>query len=317
MNGRMRWHVAAVLAALAIVLSASAMAESPAALLLACKGDVTIVRKDGSTMRGSYGLALGPGDEVRTGPGAEAEVHFENGTWIKIGSASSTLIKAANTRKLAAEEPGGGSFESVNSFLKLRESEGVSLAGLRSAGKTPEIVLESPCQTTIRSSRPRFEWKTSDPAAELRLNLYDENGIHWQRAVKGATSVDYPSDADPLEAGVTYSWTLETTDPLRFPPLRSRASFFEVMPPEEAAALETSLGSIDRAALPSESALHLVRASLFFKHKLMDEAIGETRAALALDPENTALHTILARLYAETGRSQEAMDEYGKIIERR
>lgn len=193
----------------------------------------------------------------------------------------------------------------------------MSLAGLRSAGKAPDIELESPCQTTIRSSQPRFEWKASDPNAELRLKLYDEAGIHWQRDIRGVTSVDYPTDAEPLGPGVTYSWTLETTDPLRFPPLRSQAAFFEIMPPEEAKALETSLGSIDRAALPSESAFRIVRASMYFRGKLMNEAIEEMRKALELDPENMALHAILARLYAETGRTAEAMGEYDKILEKR
>jgi len=317
MTIRKAWFVLAVLAGLSIALSAVAWSASPAALLLSCKGDVTIIRKDGSTVRGSYGLTLGPGDEIRTGSGAEAEIHFENGTWIKVGAGSSTLIKSARTETAAEAAPARNSFESVTSFLKLRESEGVSLAGLRSAGKASDLTLESPCQTTIRSNRPRFEWMASDPKSELKLNLYDDGGVRWQRTVKGATSVDYPAGAEPLNPGVTYSWTLETTDPLRFPPLRSRAAFFEILPPEETAALETSLGSIDRAALPSESALHLVRASLFFKYKLMDEAIGETRKALELDPENTSLHAILAHLYAETGRSDEAMGEYGRIIEKR
>ncbi len=307
-----------LLAVIAIGFEASARAASPAALLLSCKGNVTIVRKDGSTVRGSYGLPLGPGDEVRTAAGAEAEINFENGTWIKVGSGSSALIKSASMAKPAPEEMRARtSFESVNTFLKLRESEGVSLAGLRSAAKTPDITLESPCQTTIASDRPRFAWQASDTAAALRLKLYDEKGVRWQRDVRGASSIEYPVDAEPLKPGVTYSWTLETTDPLRFPPLRSQAAFFEIMPPDEAAALEVSLASIDRTALPSESAYRLVRASFFFRHKLMNEAIGETRTALELEPGNTSLHAILARLYAETGRTSEAMGEYDKILEKR
>ncbi len=318
MKSKMMRRRLLVFAVLILGAAASAGAESPAALLLSCKGDVTVLRKDGTTVRGSYGLPLGAGDEVRTAPGAGAEINFENGTWIEVGPASSALIKSASMKKQAPEESRArASFESVNTFLKLRESEGVSLAGLRSASKAPDITLESPCQTTIATSRPRFAWRASDTSAALRIKLYDDRAVRWQRDVGTARSIEYPADADPLKPGITYSWTIETTDPLTFPPLRSQAAFFEIIEPAEAAALETSLASIDRKTLPSESAYHVVRASLYFNHKLMDEAIAETRSALELEPDNASLHAILGRLYAETGRTFEAMSEYDTILEKR
>jgi Tfp pilus assembly protein PilF len=57
---------------------------------------------------------------------------------------------------------------------------------------------------------------------------------------------------------------------------------------------------------------HLTRASLFFDRGLVDEAIVETETALAHDPDNASLHAILARLYAETGRTRDAVDEMNK-----
>jgi tetratricopeptide (TPR) repeat protein len=222
-------------------------------------------------------------------------------------------------KKLAAESvEKSNSFESVQSFLKLRESDGTSsLAALRSGGKVSEIRLEAPCQTRVRVGRPEFRWSASDTTAELRLKLYDDSGIRWQYDVKGTTGAQYPPDAKPLVPGTTYSWTLETSDPLRFPPLRTQAAFFEIMPEQEGKDLETSIGKIDRAALPSESAYRTVLASIFFNYRLFDEAIGETVQALAIDPGNTALRAILARLYAETGRTEEAMKEYDKLLEKR
>jgi tetratricopeptide (TPR) repeat protein len=305
--------------ALVVMGEAIARASSPAALLLSCAGDVSVVRNDGSTVKGSYGLPLNPGDEVRTAAGAEAEIHFENGTWIKVGSGSSLEIKATSMKKLAAEPAvKENSFESVQNFLKLRDSEGVSsLAALRSGGKVPEIRLEAPCQTRVRNGWPEFRWSASDSAAELRLKVYDASGVRWQRDVKGTTALRYPVDASPLVPGTTYSWTIETTDPLRFPPLRTQAAFFEVISGDEEKALEGSIASIDRASLPSESAYRVVLASIFFDHQLYDEAIGETTRALAVDPDNASLRAILARLYAETGRTEEAMGEYDKLLEKR
>ena len=46
---------------------ASASTTPPAAILLGCQGDVTIVKSGGEQVKASFGMALGPGDEVRTG----------------------------------------------------------------------------------------------------------------------------------------------------------------------------------------------------------------------------------------------------------
>jgi hypothetical protein len=306
------------LAVLAVSVPDAIHGAAPAALLLSCTGDVSVHRSDGTTAKGSYGLQLNAGDVVRTGAGAAAEVHFENGTWIELGPGGSLEIKAEGSRKPAKAEQKSGNFESVTNFLKLRDAGGVStLASLRSGAKRPEIRLESPCQTRVRGDRPEFRWSATDSTAELRLKIYDDRGIRWQCDIIGAHTVRYPADGKPLAPGTAYSWTLETTDPLRFPPLRTQAAFFEIMPAEEELRLESSIREIDRSSIPSESAYRIVLASIYFNHRLLDDAISQTVVALATDPDNRALHSILAQLYAETGRSEEAMNEYNRLIEQR
>jgi hypothetical protein len=306
------------LAALAVSIPCTIHGAVPAALLLSYTGDVSVHRSDGAIVKASYGLQLGAGDEVLTGAGAAAEIHLESGAWIKLGPGSSLEIKAEGSGKPAEPVQKSGSFESVTNFLRLRDAQGVStLAALRSGGKRPEIRLESPCQTRISDDRPVFAWSATDSTAELRLKIYDDRGIRWQRDIRGAHMVRYSPDGDPLLPGTTYSWTLETTDPLRFPPLRTQAAFFEIMPAEERQRLERSIADIDRTSIPSESAYRIVLASIYFNHRLLDDAISQTVIALATDPDNRALHAILAQLYAETGRSEEAMNEYNRLIERR
>lgn len=308
----------AALTALVAVWGATVHA-APAAILLSFTGEVSVHRSGGAVVEASYGLQLDQGDEVRTGPGGEAEIHFENGTWVKLGPGSDLKIKGSGAAKRASEPTDSkGSFESLSDFLKLRDAGGVStLAALRSGGKRPEIRLESPCQTMVRGDRPSFAWSASDSTAELRLKLYDERGVRWQRDVKGSRAIRYPDDADPLVDGVAYSWTLETTDPLRFPPLRTQAAFFEVMPADEAKRVEAAVGAVDRASIPSEAAYRVVLASIYFEHRLLGDAIAETVNAIEIDPGNGDLHAILARLYAETGRSEEAMSEYDKLLDTR
>ncbi|UCG53327.1 MAG: tetratricopeptide repeat protein [Candidatus Latescibacterota bacterium] len=293
--------------------------QTPTAVMLSCSGDVMIVR-DGQTIKGAFGLNLRPGDEIRTGQDSQAEIHFDGGNWVRIGSNSSMQVKGQPQAK--PEEPPAGvsmgtkSFQTVQNFIKLKNSEGSSsLVRLRSGEKHPELRAESPRHTMVRG-RPTFRWSVSDPSTELKLTVYDEDGVYWQHEVLDTMALTYPADAPPLAPGTAYSWTLETTDPLKFPPLRSQAAFFEILSTEDDEELQNALGEIAREGESSVSAVHLVRASLFFEYNLLDEAIAETQRAIAVDPENPALRSILARLYAQTGRSAEALDEYDKILEK-
>ena len=306
--------VAAVAWCPAVALSETG---TPAAVLTSCKGPVTVIHA-GASSPAAFGLALGDGDEVRTGAGAEAEIMFSAGNWVQIGANSSMRIKghpgatAANTNE-KSEKSANGSFEVVQSFLKLKNAEGSSaIGGLRSGEKAARLVALSPCQTRVRTSQPVFKWKTDDPSNELRLAVYAESKTLWQTTVSNTTTVTYPADAPALKPGMSYSWTLETTDPLVSPPLRTGASFFDVIAPTDAATLDSNLAQLD-ANQPGAVTYHLTRASLYFEHGLVEDAITETETALAADPGNESLHAILARLYSDTGRTTDAMAELNKI----
>lgn len=308
-----RWIPALVLAlAVALVVAnspnpAPAEVDSPTAVLTSCKGPVTIARGGGSPAAATFGAALSEGDEVKTGADAEAEIMFASGNWVQVGANSSMKIKGQPGVK-AKEQ----SFEVVQNFLKLKSTEGTSsISGLRSGDKSNALVATSPCQTKVRDERPRFTWTSEDPSLELAFIVYNESGIHWQSTVTGVTSVAYPADAPALVPGVSYSWTIETSDPMVSPPLRTAASFFEIIAKDDVALLETDLATID-AKKPTPTSYHLMRASLFFDRGLVADAIAETEAAVAVDPDNASLHAILGRLYAETGRTDEAMQEMEK-----
>lgn len=309
---------AAVLA-LGILIPMLARAEAPLAVLLSCQGDVLVVKGEGGSAKALFGMPLDSGDEVRTGKDSSAEILFENGNWIQVGASSSMIIKGSDIgQSTSVISTGSRSFETIQSFLKLKDPSGTSsLAELRSIEKNVELVAESPSQTKIDGSHLTFRWRTADPSAELRLILYDEEGILWQQEVKDATSLDYPDDAPALESGSTYSWTLETTDPLRFPPLRSPAAFFEVLSSSEKKDLDVSLEQITRGENTGGAGYHILRASVFLDFGLIEDAIGETVKALEFRSEDPTLRSILARLYADTGRSVEALNQYNRLLEKR
>lgn len=307
------------LAAVLALAAGSVRSQGPTAVLTSCKGAVTVIHA-GATSPASFGLPLNDGDEVKTGAGGEAEIMFSAGNWVQIGPNSSMKIKghpgaSGSEKPDASNEKAAksGNFDVVQNFLKLKNSEGTSaIGGLRSGGKAPGLESIAPCQTSIRTAQPVFRWKIADSSTELRLTVYGEGKVLWQSEVANVTTATYPSDAPALKPGVSYSWTLETTDPLVSPPLRTPASFFEVIAPADAKTLDTDLSQLD-ANKPGPVTYHLMRASLFFDRGLVDEAISETESAVASDPDNSSLHTILGRLYAEAGRSADAIDQLNKV----
>ena len=212
---------------------APAQGDSPTAVLTSCKGPVTIVRASGGPVAATFGISLAEGDEVKTGADAEAEIMFASGNWVQVGANSSMKIKGQPGAKQKEQ-----SFEVVQNFLKLKSTEGTSsISGLRSGEKSNDLVAVSPCQTKVRDAHPTFAWTAEDPSLELTFVVYNESGVHWQKTTSGVTSVAYPADAPALVPGVSYSWTLETSDPMVSPPLRTTASFFEIIAPTDVASL--------------------------------------------------------------------------------
>ena len=298
-------------------LPSQAAEDIPAAILLSCTGEVTIEKNSGGEIPGSFGLALYTGDVVKTAAESGAEIHFENGMWLQVGASSSMKIKSAATKSQpSGVKVGDESFKVVQNMMKLKDPKGASsLAALRSSPEKPEIALVSPCQTKILTGIPSFVWESGDLKEELLLTIYDEKGIYHETKINGGSSYEYPSGGPELATGISYSWTVETTDPLRVPPLRSTAAFFEVISKEETEKLDGSLGMIDPEDIPNRSTYHFLRASVYFEHGLLENAIDEMEKAMEEGSGTKEMHSILARLYAEAGRPGDAMSEYDLIFD--
>lgn len=317
--------IAVVLAALAVspgFFPQPAVADSsaPLAILMSCQGDVTIIKKDGSTLKASFGLPLEAGDEVKTGKGAGAEILFENSNYISVGASSSMKMRGSKVRTDQTEPTnpmGEDSFEIAQNYLKLKTAQGTSsIAGLRSSDRGEELRALSPRQTMVTDGNPEFAWESGDESDELQLTVYNDSGVLWKNTVSGTTRLKYPAEAPDLKAGTTYSWTLETTDPLKFPPLRSTAAYFGLISPDEYSSLSEALVKIDGDTRLGEASRHVMRASVYFNAELLANAIAETEKAVDLSPEDATLKSILAHLYRETGRVDDAVDLYNEIIKK-
>jgi len=291
----------------------AAAEEAPLAVLMARQGDVRVARAGGKELAGQFGMRLEGGDEIRTGAESSADIVFAAGNSIHLGANSNLVVQGG--RPAAAPAGGGaGNFESVQRFVKLKESRGTSsLATLRSAEAPAELVPIGPCQTKVREERPVFAWRASSEVGPVKLTVYRDNGVQWQGEVGHGASFAYPAEAPPLLPGVRYSWTVETTDPLLFPPLRSAASFFEVIGAAERGTLDAELAAAGKQEL-STAGRAALRAGVLFGHGLLDDAIEATQQALHANAGDADLRAILARLYIETGRSAEAAAEYDRLL---
>lgn len=297
---------------MALFAPLGATADEPAAVVMSVSGEVIVLRVDGAQEPASFGADLSAGDEIRTGEASSADVMFASGQSIHLGAGSQITI-AGEARSAGGGGGDGNNFGSAKRFLQLKESRGTSsVASLRSAGDAAALRAVAPCQSAVLGGQPLFRWHAPDDAGELALTVYNDAGEHWKTTVNDASEFEYPADAPTLEPGVSYSWTLESEDPLRFPPLRAPASFFEIATEETAGKVEKALAAVGSSDL-SESARAFLRASIYYEHGLLAHAIEETRNAVGTGGEQ--MRAILANLYAEAGRTEDALSEYDGIRE--
>jgi hypothetical protein len=306
-------HLVLITSCMAAFAAEPAAAEEPAAVVMALEGDVAVVGEGGSLLDARFGADLRSGDEVRTGQDSWADVLFASGQSIHLGADSQITIQGGSrARDSAVGSP--NTYTSAKRFLQLRESRGTSaMTGLRSGAKRPDLSSITP-RGVILGPRPAFEWRAPADAGELTLVLYGPDGEQWRTQVEAQTSVEYPEDAPTLIAGFEYSWTLESTDPLRFPPLRTPATYFEIVDDETAGRVSQAIVDLDRTAL-SPQTRRIVRASIYHEYQLLSLAIEEILQAQTETLDD--FRAILANLYVEAGRTDDALTVYDGLLEPR
>ena len=289
-------------------LSSAALAVEPVAVLMSLQGPVQVHRPDSGVLPGAFGLHLGGGDEIVTGADGAADVLFASGQSIHLGPDSRITIQG----KPAAAGSSDANFESVQRFVQLRESRGTSsLARLRSSGKTGELRCLSPSSTRLRVAQPRFRWSGHEPNAELVLSVYDAEKVVWSGRAKDG-ELAYPADAPVLASGVRYSWTVASDDPLQIPPLRSNAAYFECLDAATSAKVAEELALLSKSEMSAQGRA-LAEASVLYGHGLLDEAIAHTEEVVASDASSADLQTILAQLYVEAGRIEDALIQMDRV----
>jgi hypothetical protein len=162
--------------------------------------------------------------------------------------------------------------------------------GGASRGAGPKLVLYAPHKAKIYTLRPAFSWR-GEPSAGYKFHIQDVTGaFSWERDVTG-TSIAYPSDAPPLEPGVTYLWRVDPVSPLLGPP--PPAAMVVVVGGAERTQLETELSQIPGAGLDADTA----RARYFFNQRLWYDALMTCSDLIAQFPNRPDLYEMRAMLY--------------------
>jgi hypothetical protein len=255
-------------------------------------------------------LALRAGDQVRAADDATlvvvlsggrgiVKVTAQNSPWIvPMVTGDGKVQKAQTAINASLTFLGNGTKEAPNAVLSTR-----AVAG------PPEIL--SPRAGPVMGEPLAFEWMGSQ-FSRYTVRVTAPSGVVLERKGVVGARFTYPAEAARLAPGVTYTLQVEAVGQ----PVQQTT--FEIVTPARAAALKDELAQLEAsvgAGAPATS-LAVMKAGALAGAGLMHDARLVVLAALAKDPDEATLHTILGTLYMATGlqrQAAEAFDE-GKFL---
>jgi tetratricopeptide (TPR) repeat protein len=177
--------------------------EAPAALVIRVQGDVDVTHGESPPARASIGEQMYVGDGVIPASGSRAVLITRAGA------------QQVVTEKTTIEEPRAGGnpdiFDRALATLAQAASTNASTGGRQGMirpipGQTALVAPRN--SLTVASARPTFRW-TPTPGQSYDLMLRKvEGGRPALYTVGSDTTWTLPEDAEDLEAGAEYQWTV-------------------------------------------------------------------------------------------------------------
>lgn len=283
------------------------------AVLTEVKGQVLLARagSDSFSAGVDFGTALYVDDRVRTGDASSVSVLYSNGDLLTIGANRSITISGESDGTSDGDSridvDARASSSAANLTLhRSGDGEIAALSGLRSTGKRASITILAPTNSAVRDASPRFSWVASKEFSLFRVRIFTSNGVVWE-GESTSTSLEYPKDAPALATGVDYLWQVFGEDLLDEE--SSEISKMWVLSHETLSAITEAEANL--AALNTESSsgnYHLLLGSLYAETGLLGNAVDEFKALVADYPDSALPHELLAKVFAEMGRMDLAMD---------
>ena len=169
----------------------------------------------------------------------------------------------------------------------------------RSTVRPPEVL--TPRNGPVLPGVLVFEWLGRESSRYTVRIVGPSDVVVERKGVVGAR-LEYPADAPALQPGVGYR--IEVVAPNQPP----QQATFEIVDPARARAVQADLGALESAlgAGTSPSSIAVARAGYLAEIGLLHDARLAVLAALARDPDEPVLHTLLGTLYTQTGLPQQA-----------
>jgi hypothetical protein len=291
-------------AALAGLVATAPLAaqESPAALVIRVQGDVQL-NQGGAAAAAAIGARLTAGDQVVPATGARAILLTRTG--------AQQVVTQATT----IEEPRGAGnpdlFDRAMASFAQAASTDVRNLGGRQGMIRPipgEPTLVAPRNgLTVTSHRPTFSWMGVDGKDDYTIQIRNLAGGRPVRFQVTGTAFTLPADAEPLEAGTTYAWTVA--------PEGGRATRevrFTVIGPLEAEQLNTTLSQVSALGLDPMGDGAFLTVVIYRDLDLFYDAAEALTAVENGSALSADMYLLKGEILAELGHESEARAAFDK-----
>lgn len=250
-------------------------------------------------------LALRAGDTVRATADASTVILLTGGRGtVKVDASRSPLVMSAGTSDEGKLQKARTLVEGSVKFLAASAKEPPKAVLSVRAGTRPPVIL-SPRNSLVLPGPLTFEW-LGDRFSRYSVRVIAPSGVVLEKKGVVGPRLPYPPDAPPLASGVRYTVEVVPANG------RTQETSFEVLDAARAQAIRQSLQDIEDGLGPavSPNTLTVVRVGLLAEQGLLHDARLAVMAALARDPDEPTLHTLLGHLYQKVGLSQQAAESF-------
>lgn len=269
------------------------------------KGTVKITDLSGKTKNASTSIKLADGDKVTTGTDGSATIMYYTGKEVVLGSGKTHSVK-----KKQEESSFLSGLYGTLSGMVWGQTSNASMAGATRAwaGDANRMITATyPSETKILEPEPVFKWSDHRKVAgkDFVVTIKSEiSDFKYDINVSGVNEVAYPKIAPKLKVEEKYIWTVKDAKGADVSP----AVRFSLIDPSESENMADDLKEIQKVCNNdiTNPQWYLLTAALYRDYGLMRQAETAIQNLIQLKPDMAQARIMLATLYKETGRLEEA-----------
>jgi hypothetical protein len=286
------------------------------AFFYSIKGKVDIKDKSGKQITATIKTKLNVSDEVITGNDGYAGIMYYTGKEISLAPKQNYKIE-----KYKEENSMLTNLTATLSNLLWGSSHSGTIAGTTRVPSDKANYLITaiyPSEAKILEERPTFKWsdnrknQSKNYVVVIRSEISD---FKYEISVNGATEIVYPENAPKFSVEEHYVWTVKDINGTEI----SYPVHFSLLYPEDKITLQENLKKISEICSGNNNSpqWYLLTSALYWDYRLMRQAEESILNLIKLKPEAVQPYNMLAFLYRETGRSEDAkaQDAKAKSIE--